>query len=67
MSCPPAAFLEPAFLEDLKTMLHGGGGSVAEAGRPPGVLAVNVAARSKELFDGAVSAVCAAFPDGEVC
>lgn len=67
MSCPPAAFLESAFLKDLKTILHGGGGSVTGTGRPPGVLAVNVAARSKELFDGAVGAVCEVFPDGEVC
>ncbi|CAB1115968.1 unnamed protein product [Ectocarpus sp. CCAP 1310/34] len=69
MSCPPAAFLEPAFLTNLKTLLHGGGGSggggQGGAGGP-GVLAINVAARSKELFGGAVDAVCAAFAGGEV-
>ncbi|CAM9411231.1 unnamed protein product [Ectocarpus sp. 12 AP-2014] len=69
MSCPPAAFLEPAFLTNLKTLLHGGGGGggggQGVAGGP-GVLAINVAARSKELFGGAVDAVCAAFAGGEV-
>ncbi|CAN0215867.1 unnamed protein product, partial [Hapterophycus canaliculatus] len=25
MSCPPAAFLEPAFLNNLKALLQGGG------------------------------------------
>ncbi|CAM9523140.1 unnamed protein product [Ectocarpus sp. 13 AM-2016] len=72
MSCPPAAFLEPAFLTNLKTLLHGGGGGGDGGGGGqggaggPGVLAINVAARSKELFGGAVDAVCAAFAGGEV-
>lgn len=80
MSCPPAAFLESAFLGNLKALLHGGGGSggggdgggvgggggVSGGGGGPGVLAMNVAARSKELSGGALEAVCAAFPGGEV-
>lgn len=69
MSCPPAAFLEAAFLANLKTLLHGGGqavGGAGGAGKNSGVLAINVAARSQELFSGAMDAVCKAFPDGEV-
>ncbi|CAM9929821.1 unnamed protein product, partial [Ectocarpus fasciculatus] len=72
MSCPPAAFLEPAFLTNLKALLHGGGGGGGGSGGSqggaggPGVLAINVAARSKELFGGALDAVCAAFEGGEV-
>lgn len=67
MSCPPAAFLEPAFLTTLKTLLHGGGGGGGQGGAGgPGVLAINVAARSKELFGRALDAVCAAFAGGEV-
>ncbi len=62
MSCPPAAFLEPAFLSSLKTLLRGGGGS----GGAPGVLAINVAARSRGLFNGAIQAVCTVFTGGEV-
>ena len=71
MSCPPAAFLESSFLGSLRALLHGGGGGGGGSGGHgsgggPGVLAINVAARSKELFDGALEAVCAAFPGGEV-
>lgn len=76
MSCPPAAFLEKTFLTNLKVLLQGagvasargvgvGGGATSGEG-PPGVLAINVAARSKQLFSGAVGAVCGAFPGGEV-
>lgn len=76
MSCPPATFLESSFLGSLKALLHGGGPGGAGGGGGgsgghgggggPGVLAINVAARSKELFGGALEAVCAAFPGGEV-
>lgn len=70
MSCPPAAFLEKTFLMNLKALLQGagvGGGGGATSGEgPPGVLAINVAARSKQLFSGAVGAVCEAFAGGEV-
>ena len=66
MSCPPAAFLDSAFLTNIKMLLVGGAETGVRTGRYPGVLAVNVAARSKELFGGAVDAICAAFPDGEV-
>lgn len=69
MSCPPAAFLEPAFLINLKALLQGGGGGGGGAqggGGGAGVLAINVAARSKELFGKAMTAVCTAFAGGEV-
>ncbi|CAM9263609.1 unnamed protein product [Scytosiphon promiscuus] len=69
MSCPPAAFLEPAFLNNLKALLQGGGSGGGKGGGGeggPGVLAINVAARSKELFGNAMTAVCAAFTGGEV-
>lgn len=72
MSSPPAAFLESTFLTNLKALLQGGdssegAGAGAGAGEgPPGVLAINVAARSKQLFADAVDAVCTAFSCGEV-
>lgn len=75
MSSPPAAFLEKSFLDNLKALLQGAGLASVGAGGlggggggegPPGVLAMNVAARSKQLFSGAVDAVCQAFPGGEV-
>lgn len=66
MSCPPGAFLESAFLANLKALLLGGGQAAVGGGGGAGVLAINIAARSRELFTGAVDAVCAAFPGGEV-
>lgn len=69
MSCPPSAFLETPFLNNLKSLLHGGVGN-ATGGRGDvrgaGVLTINVAARSKELFGGAIDSVCATFQGGEV-
>lgn len=52
----------------MKTLLNGGleSGTGGAGGGPAGVLAINVAARSKELFRGSVNAVCDAFDGGEV-
>lgn len=69
MSCPPAAFLDVGFLKNMRALLRGasatGGGGHGQA-RGPGVLAINVAARSGELLSGAVGAVSEVFAGGEV-
>lgn len=65
MSCPPAAFLESAFLANLNALLRGAK-TTDGGGGAPGVLAVNVAARSNELYVNAVDSIREAFVDGEV-
>lgn len=81
MSCPPAAFVEATFLNNLKSLLRGvppgkavdrggpsgnGEGQGQGQGQGLGVLAINIAARSKGLYDGAVKAVSDVFAGGEV-
>lgn len=51
MSCPPAAFVEAAYLRTLSTLLRQG----------TGVLAINVSARDPLLFQNACQAVKAVF------
>ncbi|CAM9705323.1 unnamed protein product [Chrysoparadoxa australica] len=55
MSCPPAAFVEGAFLLKLLTLL-----------REDGLLAINIAARSKKLYKEVLGCICSAVPLGQV-
>ena len=56
MSCPPEAFVAPAYLANVRRVL-----------RPTGLLMINVAARSDKLLEGALKQVRGAFePAGAV-
>lgn len=57
MSCPPEAFLSDSYLGRIKDALADGG-----------VLVLNVAARSPDMYQSALESVCRAFPssDGRV-
>jgi SAM-dependent methyltransferase len=56
MSCPPAAFLEPAYLQKVKRTL-----------RPGGVCVVNIVARSEKSFSRAMVDLRAVFDDIRIC
>ena len=56
MSCPPAAFLEPAYLQKVKRVL-----------RPGGVCIVNIVARSEKAFSKAMVDLRAVFDDIRIC
>ena len=56
MSCPPAAFLEPAYLQKVKRVL-----------RPGGVCVVNIVARSEKSFSKAMVDLRAVFDDIRIC
>ena len=56
MSCPPAAFLEPAYLQKVKGTL-----------RPGGVCVVNIVARSEKAFSRAMVDLRAVFDDIRIC
>ena len=56
MSCPPAAFLAPAYLQKVKRVL-----------RPGGVCVVNIVARSEKSFSRAMVDLRAVFDDIRIC
>jgi hypothetical protein len=56
MSCPPAAFLEPAYLQKVKRVL-----------RSDGVCIVNIVARSEKSFSRAMVDLRAVFDDIRIC
>ncbi len=56
MSCPPAAFLAPAYLQKVKQTL-----------RPGGVCVVNIVARAEKLFSRAMVDLRAVFDDIRIC
>ena len=56
MSCPPAAFLEPAYLQKVKGTL-----------RPGGVCVVIIVARSEKAFSRAMVDLRAVFDDIRIC
>ena len=56
MSCPPAAFLAPAYLQKVKRTL-----------RPCGVCIINIVARSEKAFSKAMVDLRAVFDDIRIC
>jgi SAM-dependent methyltransferase len=56
MSCPPAAFLAPAYLQKVKRVL-----------RPGGVCVVNIVARAEKAFSKAMVDLRAVFDDIRIC